>query len=161
MKSSKGKFLICLILNLSLINSKQIIGEIFPKFRCTVDEHELNIKYAEAISQKKEDNLKSYNLVDNGFKDFNINIDLYNFYDEIVTYELTDKKEFFENAIMKVKKTFEKILKVKQVTNNYVIDDETIRGLKINNWDKTKIGTEAGEMDKGLKSQGIDLYVFI
>jgi len=161
MKSSKGIFFFCLILNLSLINSKQIIGEIFPKFRCTVDEQELNIKYAEAISQKKEDNLKSYNLVDNVFKDFNINIDLYNFYDEIVTYGLTDKKEFFENAIMKVKQTFEKILKVKQVTNNYVIDDETIRGLKINNWDKTKIGTEAAEMDKGLKSQGIDLYVFI
>ena len=33
--------------------------------------------------------------INNEYKDFNITIDLYNFYDELSKYKLTSKKDFF------------------------------------------------------------------
>ena len=146
---------------ISLVLSESILKDnSLPKFRCTIDEQELIIRYPNSLQEKGTQKFIQYKS-NNDFKDFNIHLDLYNFYDEIKTYKLEDKKDFFEKALIKVKQTFEKILQVKQMTDNYYISDQQILDLNIKKWDKTKIGSDLGKKNIGLKSQGIDLYIFI
>ena len=105
-----------------------------------------------------KDNMKSKRGLDSdGFKDFNIFLDLNNFDDEIKKYKLTDKRDIFVKGMEKAIKTLQSLLKVKR-TRNYVFKDESLRDILIYNWDKNKIGSG---VKKGMVDLGIDLYIFV
>ena len=154
---------IYLFLNISLLLCKQILSEITSSFRCTIDKQDLFKGYLDYLPNNEIKNYLQYNNdnINNEYKDFNIIIDFYNFYDELSKFNLTPKKDFFESAIVKVKKTLQKILKVKTISNDNIITDQQIINLKVTKWDKSKVGNEASKKYKGLKSQGIDLYIFV
>ena len=99
-------------------------------------------------------------LDSNGFKDFNIHLDLLNFYDEVKKYHLEDKRDLFVQGMQKAVKTLQSLLKVKP-NLNYVFSDEALKSHLIYNWNKTVIGT--GNINKkiGMVNLGIDLYIFI
>ena len=77
-------------------------------------------------------------LDSNGFKDFNIFLDLKNFDDEIKKYHLEDKRDLFVKGMQKGIKTLQSLLKVK-LTRNYIFTDANLRKVLIFNWDRTKI----------------------
>ena len=160
---SNNNKLIYLLLNLSLIYCKQNINKNKSSFRCAIDKHNFFKGYLDHISPIEIKNFFQYNdnNKENEYKDFNINIDLYNFYDELEKYKLTSRKNFFESALIKIKNVYEKLLKVKILPNDNIVTDQQIINLKIKNWDKSKVGNEARKKNKGLKSQGIDLYIFV
>ena len=104
----------------------------------------------------KEENTNDIRVIDlDGFKDFDIYLDLYNFNEEINQYGLDNKKEFFINGMKKTKSTLQTLLKVKPV-KNHKFTDEQIRSC-INNWDTSKIGSTS----RGMADLGIDLFIFV
>ena len=98
-------------------------------------------------------------LDSNGFKDFNIFLDLKNFEDEVKKYNLKNKRDLFVKGMQKAIKTLQSLLKVK-LTRNYIFTDANLRKVLIFNWDRTKIGSEIAK-EKGMIDLGIDLYIFV
>ena len=73
----------------------------------------------------KEENINDIRVIDlDGFKDFDIYLDLYNFNEEINQYGLDNKKEFFINGMKKAKSTLQTLLEVKPVKNHKFIDEQ-------------------------------------
>ena len=155
------KFIIYFSLFFILINCNQFPEKLKPIFRCNAD----SIKSTPIIinttlpMESKNSNYKRTldNIDKDGFKDFNIYLDLLNFEDEIIKYNLTDKRELFINGMNKAIKTIKTLLKVKIPDKNYQITDEQINQIQIYNWNKSMIGDKA----YGLKYLGIDLVIFV
>ena len=132
-------------------NKKQI-------FQCGVDMIKTTpIPAKNVIPLKNKNIIKKRELDSDGFKDFNIYLDLENFNKEIEKFHLDDKRELFVEGMQKAVKTLKLLLKVKPIEKNYGFYDENLIDLSINYWN----GTAIGNTSKGMKELGIDLYIFV
>ena len=98
---------------------------------------------------------------EDGFKDFNIYIDMTNLKKEIELYKIQNYSGLFINSINKAKETLQKLLKVKSLEIDFNLNDDDIRdNIGIDYWDEEKFGTKA--MGKGINMfyLGIDLVIF-
>ena len=82
---------------------------------------------------KKNQNYKRTldNIDKDGFKDFNIHLDLLNFEDEIIKYNLTNIRNIFVTGMNKAINTIKALLKVKPIDLNYIFYDEHILDIEI------------------------------
>jgi len=155
------KFIIYFSIFFVLINCNQFQEKLKPIFRCNVDSIKSDPIIINTTLPMESNNSKHKRSLDNidkdGFKDFNIYLDLLNFEDEIIKYNLTDKRELFINGMNKALKTIKSLLKVKIADNNYLVTDEQIKQIQIYNWNKSMIGDDA----YGLRYLGIDLVIFV
>ena len=126
-------------------------------FKCNVDSIKPIPKFANKILPLNPKTNYRRSLDSDGFKSFNIKLDLENFNDEIELYNLEDKRELFITGMNYAKKTLETLLKVKQPRNFAFTDEQLIR-LSIYNWNKYLIGNKT---DKGMTDFGIDLFIFV
>ena len=142
-----------------LINCNQFQRELNPIFRCKADFimpppiQNQNILPIDINYKRNLDNTD----VD-GFKDFNIHLDLLNFEDEVKLYNLTDRRELYINGMNKAIKTIKSLLKVKPIERNYGFTDDQLTNIEIYNWNKTLIGNNCS---KGMFELGIDLFIFV
>lgn len=132
------------------------------KFKCNSDKIESKPMPAKN-SFPIPKNVKFKRVLDsNGFKDFNIYLDLVNFEHEAGVYDISvEVKEIFIKGMQKAVETLKSLLRVKQLENNYYFTDEQIIQLGINYWNKTNIGTEPKSQNKGILESGIDLFIFV
>ena len=139
------------------VNEKKI-----PRYKCGFDQLTQLPQNAIYRADKNSDNLFNINLKkEDDFKDFDIFLDLVQFNDQIIEYNLTEQKEFYETGIKKVINTIRSLLKVKKIDDDYCISDEQLIMAGLKKWDKTKIGNDTIKNNKGMISLGIDLYIFI
>ena len=151
-------YIVFLILYLSLISTKYSDENMKPLFECSADKTEPIPKLAKNISPLRNNNYKRSLDVDvDGFKDFNIYLDLFNFEYEVKLYNLTNQRQIFLSGMIKAINTTKALLKVK-LTKNYRFYDNQILEENILKWDKTKIGSNISE---GFQDLGIDLYIFV
>ena len=129
-------------------------------YRCNYDEFKYPIRFANSTIEGKSQN-KILALNSNNFKDFNISLDLNNLYYEIDYYSLQTMKNFFVSGLTKAKTTLEKLLKVRQLNYDFVFKDSDISGLKMKKWDTNLIGTKMYNQRIGMKTLGIDLFLFV
>ena len=133
-----------------------------PKYKCGVDSIKQLPEKALYKSDTKSGNLKSRKLgIEDNFKDFEIFLDLSEFNDQIIEYNLTDRKEFYITGVRKAINIIKSLLKVKIHDKNYYITDEQLINAGIKKWDKTKLGNEIRDTHEGTLSLGIDLYIFL
>ena len=98
---------------------------------------------------------------EDGFKDFNIYLDLEN-----VRYEISNNanlkgnEDFFINAMKKAVKTLQSLLKVKPLEGNYYLVDEDFSKLNIAKWNTSLYGDEAHKKGISFNNEGIDLVIF-
>ena len=67
----------------------------------------------------------------------------------------------FIQGIKNAIKTLKILLNVKPLSNNYAYTDEEIKSLSINFWNKSNVGTEMKNQNKGILDAGIDLIIFV
>ena len=150
------KFLLILLTCLYSIES---LREKNKGHKCNFDGFKNSIGFANITVKKKNPN-RIFTLNSNGFKAFNICLDICNFDYEINKYNLQSKRDFFLSGLTKAKTTLEKLLKVKQV-KNYVFSDKDLTDINITKWDPSLIGNETIKRDIGMYDLGIDLYLFV
>ena len=166
MEYFKTKILILffLIYFSAILGSKDIKND-FISYECGADRINLNPKPATLmtkIDERSPEYQRRLETIDeDGFKNFSIHLDLYNFEDEIIKYKLNNIRELFINGMNKAIKTLTSLLKVKSSKINYLFNDEQIRDIGINNWDKDKIGNKTLSQHHGFYYFNIDLYIFV
>jgi hypothetical protein len=148
-----------LLILLSCLNSIESLQENNPRYKCNFDGFKNQITFSSNII-KNENSNKIFALNSDGFKTFNIYLDLYNLDYEATKYNIQSKKDFFIKGLTKAKTTLEKLLKVKQV-KNHGFTDKQLKSINVTKWDKTIIGDEAIIENKGTATLGIDLYLFV
>ena len=149
--------LIYFILCLAFIFCGKTLNDSNYEFRCGSNDFNPTPFYPQTIAPLKEDNKKYKRLLDSdGFKDFNIYLDLNNFNEEVKKYKLNDKRDIFVSGMQKAIKTLQSLLRVKQV-QNFVFPDELLIKYQIYKWDETKCGSKAA----GMQQLGIDLFIFV
>ena len=121
----------------------------YTTYKCGYIDKEPKGMSLKNVAPLKSETKNKRALNSNDFHDFNIFLDLKNFDDEIKKYNLEDVRELLVNGMQKAKKTLESLLQIKY-TYNYVFYDEQLKYMSINNWDKTKIGTELLEQGIGI-----------
>ena len=145
----------------SFIVSSELKNDSLKIYKCEIDKEEPIPISPKNIVPFNPKNIKNKRILDNidedGFKDFNIFLDLYNFNDEIELSGLQDNKELYVKGIKKAIDTIKILLKVKPPPN-CKFSDSDLKKKSINNWDKTKIGNNVQE---GMLELGIDLYIFV
>ena len=147
----KKNYFIYLILYLSIIFYNKAEEDSNIIYRCGEDDFNPIPLSPDNITPLKEDEQKFKRLLDSdGFKDFNIYLDLLNFDDEIGKYNLQDTKDLFVSGMKKAIKTLQSLLKVKPILN-YVFDDKNLTDIKINNWNKSMNGSENKKNNIGMK----------
>ena len=160
--TSKDIILIHLLLVINIINCtfKQ------PIFKCEHNiEDEMNplpntiaknsIKDKE--NQKRRINDADNGVGDDGFKSFNIFLDLENIKQEISDNGLSEHEEFFTSSMQKAVDVLKALLKVKPLENDYCLTAENFGQLNISKWNTEIFGNNGGGC---LKSQNIDLVIF-
>ena len=126
--------------------------KIVPKpINATPDIHYNNTEYRRRLSKYDKD----------GFKQFNIYLDLTHFEDEILKYNLTEYREMFKNGMEKAVSTLTSLLKIKNITHPVAITDEQIKALEINSWNKTVVGNDSFKDIMALFALDIDLVIFV
>ena len=165
MEYLKTKILILffLIYFSAILGNKDIKND-FILYKCGADSIDLKAKPA-TLMTKIDDRSPEYQrrldtIDEDGFKNFSIYLDLYNFEDEIIKYKLNNIRELLINGMNKAIKTLTSLLKVKSSKYNYLFTDEQIKNIGINNWDKDKIGNKASLQLHGFYYFNIDLYIF-
>ena len=123
-------------------------------YRCGVDDEDVKPIPATNFVQVKKD---KRSLGQKEFKDFKIYLDLINIKNDIVKFNLEEYEDLFISALQKAVKTLEALLKVEDTGRGYTFKDEQITGIKIPDWNKTMIGTNAIGNSQQL---GIDLFIF-
>ena len=123
-------------------------------YRCGVDDEDVKPIPATNFVQVKKD---KRSLGQKEFKDFKIYLDLINIKNDIVKFHLEEYEDLFISALQKAVKTLEALLKVEDTGRGYTFKDEQITGIKIPDWNKTMIGTNATGNSQEL---GIDLFIF-
>ena len=155
------RFNLFLIIKFFIINN---INSEEPKhifYKCGINENEMTPKVIE--NQIKIDNNSSLfkrRLDSDGFKAFNICLDLFNIEYEIEKYNLTEYHDLFIDSLKKAVHTLQSILRVKPLLYNYKLTNENLTYIKIEKWDTTKFGTEAYNKNISLYDLGIDLIIF-
>ena len=132
------------------------------KFKCGVN----NIKQLPATalyrSDDKSGNLKKRKLGnEDNFKDFEITLDLEEFNDQIIEYNLTDRKDFYITGVKKAINTIKSLLKVKILNRDYYLSDQQLLDAGFKKWNKTILGDEVINKNIGMITLGIDLYVLL
>ena len=141
-------FLIIFIFQIIICQSQKIL------YRCGVDDKNQTAfpatNYRPMEKEKRDLNGEE-------FKDFNIYLDLINIKNDIKKFHLENYEELFIKSLNKAVEVLESLLKVKKMNINYIITDEQIESILINDWNRTIVGNTA---PKGLKELGIDLIIF-
>ena len=122
-------------------------------YRCGVDDEEI-IPLPATDIVKEKDNRR---LDDGDFGDFNIYLDLINIKKDIIKFHLEEYQELFIDSLNKAVETLESLLKVKKYDYGFKFNDEQMRNILIEDWNKTIIGSNAIGNSKKL---GIDLFIF-
>ena len=150
-----------LILYLSIIFFNKAEDDSYSIYRCGEDDFKQIPLSPDNIAPLKNNGKKLKRLIDSdGFKDFNIYLDLLNFDDEVEKYKLQDKKDLFVTGMQKAIKTLQSLLKVKPISN-YVFNDTHLTDIKIYNWNKSMIGSDNKKKGIGMNDLGVDLYIFV
>ena len=150
MKTTNIKKLLIFILYFlfNFINSNELRQNNTNFYRCGIDKFKPIPLSSKNIAPIDKNNPNYKRILDNtdeeGFKDFNIYLDLYNFEDEVERYGLSENRNLYVTGMTRAVDTLKTLLKVKQ-TKNYKFSDQDILDISINNWDKTKIGSNAGK----------------
>ena len=134
-------FVFLLIYFFAHINSQTV-----SQYRCGVDLHEHIPKAATSIPVAEDSPLIKRRLGDidsDGFKKFNIYLDLFNIESEIKKYHLENLRDFFIDTMNKAIETLQALLKVKAYNSGLVFEDDDFLSDNITLWDKSKYGTEA------------------
>ena len=144
------------IILLSFVINSQIVNNNENKklYRCNIDDNYINpLPAPHYIKIENKNNL----LANKDFKDFHIYLDLLNIKNGIKKYHLEQYEELFINSLNKAIKTLENLLKVKNRKYRYKFNDEDIKKINIDYWNKSMIGTNSiGDNDQ----LDIDLYIF-
>ena len=155
------KILICFLVCIILIQCTKSPVKNKIKFRCNADKIESDPITATKILPSPK-NLKNKRTLDgegNQFKDFNIYLDLVNFYNEAQLNGIDNVIiEMFVEGMTKAVNTLESLLQVKPIPSNYHFTDEEIQSYGINDWNKTIIGNTS---NKGMQELDIDLFIFV
>ena len=110
-------------------------------------------------NQKYKRRLKD--IDDDGFKKFNIYVDMANIENDIKVNNLTKYRSLFIDSINKATETLTNLLKVKSLEIDFnLLDEDFYYNLEIDYWDKEKFGTEATDKGINLFYLGIDLVIF-
>ena len=146
------------MLFLGCIVSQPSLNSNYSQYRCGANKKKFKPTRVplDQIAPSKKGNKRA---LDSEFHDFNIYLDLKNFDDEVKKYNLKKNRELYVKGMQKAIKTLQTLLKVKSTSNHYFYDYQ-ITQLDINNWDKTKIGSELAKQKIGMEDLGIDLYIF-
>ena len=153
----KASYNFFFLFSLLLIYSNESPEKMKPIFKCEVDKTEPIPKLATEKLPIKNSQRILNNLDEDGFKEFNIFLDLNNFDYEVELYNLSATRELFVSGMVKALNTIKSLLKVKP-TQNYKFNDEQLENEAIFKWNKTIVGSEAS---KGMKDLGIDLFIFV
>ena len=127
---NEKKILIYFLFCLSFVICSKLNKKTKHLFRCNPDKIEpmpIPLKYAKPLPK----NLKDKRALDgDGFKDFKIYLDLENFNHEANTYGIDDnRKNIFIQGMQNAVATLEKLLRVKPLTQDYIIPNSEI-GIK-------------------------------
>ena len=155
------EFLIIFSFLIFLINSQR--EDTFSQYKCGVDLHEHIPKPATTIQVDQDSPLLRRRLADvdsDGFKKFNIYLDLVNIEKEIKEYNLEGLKDFFIDSMNKAIETLQALLKVKAYNYGFKFEDDDFISNNITYWDKSKYGTEASKKDITTFTLDIDLIIF-
>ena len=157
MKVFNGKKLIFFLFLISLIICEKNQRKRKPVFKCSPDTKKPIPIPAQNILPIDKKSLKNKRTLDSdGFKEFNIFLDLENFNYEAAQYNINENtKQIFINGMNKAVQTIKSLLRVKPPNNCYFTDDQ-ILNLNISHWDTSKIGPNIGMVDAG-----VDLYIFV
>ena len=118
------------------------------KFKCNADKIESNPNPATKSLPSPKNLRNKRTLNGDDFKDFNIYLDLVNFNNEAELYGITNEvKEMLVEGMTKAVNTLKTLLKVKPISSNYIFSDEIIKAYKINDWNKSNIGSD---LNKGM-----------
>ena len=123
-------------------------------YRCGIDDIKIKPISVRQVIPKDEDKRR---LNNEEFKDFHIYLDIINIKNDLIKYNLTQYEKLFIDSMNKAVKTLETLLKVRDIKGGYRLNDETIRKMEIEDWNKTIIGTNA---TGDVYSLGIDLIIF-
>lgn len=127
------------ILYLTIIFCNQTENNQNNMLRCGNDKFKPIPVPLNSVAPLNKKNLKYKRTLDSdGFKEFNIFLDLKNFDDEIKKYNLENKRELYVKGMQKAIKTLQSLLKIKE-PKNYVFNDEDLRDILIFYWDKKKL----------------------
>ena len=126
--------------------------KIIPKpIKATPDIHYNNTEHRRRLSKYDKD----------GFKQFNIFLDLTHFEDEILKYNLTEYREMFKSGMEKAVNTLTSLLKIKNTTLPVALTDERIKALGINSWNKTVVGNDSYKDLIAFFALDINLVIFV
>ena len=145
------KFIIILLLFFEL-NSQDII------YRCGVNDEKIPVIPANNFVTIDQ-NHPAYKRRLNGeeFKDFHIYLDLVNIKNDIAKFGLTQNEQIYIESLTKAVKVLESLLKVKRLSAGFKFTDEQIKNIKIDDWNKTVVGTNA---PSDMAALDIDLIIF-
>ena len=133
-----------------------------PKFyRCGFDDEKvepITLKGYKPVN--KSSNAYKRRLDPDGFKDFNIYLDVKNVENDIKLNNLDSYHDLFINSMKKAVETIQALLKVKPPEREYFFMDEHIKAINIKEWDRSKIGDAATLKGVSMYSLGIDLIIF-
>ena len=146
-----NKILLLIIFVFQLISCEE--NQVF--YRCGVNDMHIKPIPIKGIAPDKDDNRRLDN--EDEYKDFNIYLDLINIKNDIKIFHLEAYESLFIDSLNKAVETLESLLKFKKTNDAYVFTDKQIKDIKIPNWNKTMIGTNATGNSRQL---GIDLFIF-
>jgi len=154
-----------LILFAFIIHFSRIICDDYEVYKCGVNEMKMipkPIKASSDIHYNKSEYRRRLTQYDkDGFKKFNIYLDLNNFEEEIKKYNLNQYEEMFKSGMEKAVNTLTSLLKIKNITKNYIFRDNQILDMGINSWNKTILGTEAYYNGNTFLTLDIDLVIIV
>ena len=154
---------ILFFLFLSLILNNPACSKQKNFHRCGIYDKKVMPKVQEGIPNKEGQFKFKRKLDSDGFKDFNIYLELENLESEIEENGLSKYHDLFINSMKKAANTLTKLLKVKpNIDSNPIIyiKDEDLTDLEITKWDKTKFGDDAFTNNRvSLNSLDIDLVI--
>ena len=148
MKSIKVLIIILFCFQLKLCKNDIILH------RCGVDDENYTTIPAKNYTLIEKDDRK---LSDEEFKDFNIYLDLINIKNDIYKFNLTQYENLFIDSLEKAVETIQALLKVRKLEKSYSFSDKEIKDIKIEDWNKTIVGSTAND---NMKNLGIDLIIF-
>ena len=148
----KATIFLLLFLDLVLIHSHEVI------YKCGVYDEKVPVIPAKNFV-KIDKNHPAYKrrLSDGEFKDFHIYLDLVNIKNDINKFNLKQNEQIYIESLKKAVKILETLLKVKTPSMGFKFTDEKIKQIKIDDWDKTIVGTNA---PKDTAELDIDLIIF-
>ena len=120
-----------------------------------------NLVIETSNKEKEEHKRRIDSQVDtDGFKEFNIYLDLENIKYDIERFGLTAYKEFFISSMEKAVSALKTLLKVKPLNKDYALSNDNFRELNIEKYNTEIFGDTAKANHKSFSSEGIDLAIF-